>query len=145
MEAFRNLVAKQHVALKFISVGNFCFIPLITEKLLHVAGLHTTFLSPEEPGRVITQGGDLDNRIKTLFDALRAPKSIEELPKNGAPLADESPFYCLVEDDYLINGLSVTADRLLRSNVKPSDVVLLIHVMPKPTYSTLTTFGFTMG
>jgi hypothetical protein len=143
MEPFRNLIAKNNVRVKIIPLGNFRFIPLITEKLDHVAGLHITFLSPEEPGGVITQGGDLDNRIKTLFDALRTPKSIAELPKNDSPQTEEDPFYCLLEDDYMVNGLSVTVDRLLRSNAKPSDVVLLIHVTPKPTYSTLTAFTLT--
>src|SRR5208283_1880386 len=146
LEAFRKIHAtpRPHQSATIIVVEKFRFIPLITQKLVHIVSLHITFLSPEEPGGVITQGGDLDNRIKTLLDALRAPKSIAELPKNDSPQPDEDPFYCLLEDDNLINGLSVTVDRLLRPDADTSEVVLLIHVIPEPTYSTIGSINWTV-
>lgn len=36
--------------------------------------------------------GDIDNRIKTLLDALRKPKDISELPKVDLPGDGEDPF-----------------------------------------------------
>jgi hypothetical protein len=90
-----------------VSVGNFSFVPLITETLQHVAVLNITLLGPSEPGAVITLGGGLDNRLKTLFDALPAPSNQQELPRGGSREADENPFYCLLEDDKLITGLSI--------------------------------------
>jgi len=60
-------------------VDGVTFIPIVYEALFLVANLDILFLRPEEPGKIVTQGGDLDNRIKTLFDALRVPKP-GELP-----------------------------------------------------------------
>jgi hypothetical protein len=42
-------------------------------------------------GRIV-QGGDIDNRLKTLFDALRIPKTMSETG-GGAVADDESPFF----------------------------------------------------
>ena len=101
MEHVKKRIDQRREAAAFFSVGSFTFVPLISQKLDHVAELHITFLTPEEPGRVVTQGGDLDNRLKTLLDALRCPKNTGELPNNAAPGPDESPFFCLLEDDAL--------------------------------------------
>ena len=91
-----------------------------------------------------TQGGDLDNRLKTLLDALRAPKVLAEVPEHAQPSADESPFLCLLEDDALIDGLSVTTDRLLRPEENPSNFVLVIHVVPRLTRTALGAFTWTL-
>jgi hypothetical protein len=110
---------------------------LVAETLQHVAVLHITLLGQGEPGAVITRGGDLDNRLKTLFDALRVPSNEQELPRVASPQAGEDPFYCVLQDDKLINGIAVTNDRLLRTTKNADDVVLMIHVLPEPTYSTI--------
>lgn len=55
---------------------------------------------------------DLDNRVKTLIDALKIPKP-NELPKGAKPEADEDPFYVLLKDDNLVTHLSVETDVLL--------------------------------
>jgi hypothetical protein len=85
MEHMKQMIEQKKSSITRLSVGPYTFIPLISEKLDHVAELHITFLTPEEPGRVITQGGDLDNRLKTLLDALRCPKNLGELPNGAAP------------------------------------------------------------
>jgi hypothetical protein len=136
LESFRRLVDTNHVRAKIIRVGAFKFVPLITEALQHVAVLNITLLS-KEPVTVISQGGDLDNRLKTLLDALRAPKETKEIPAGDLPKPGEDPFYCLLEDDKLISGFSVINDRLLQPDTNPKDVVLLVHVAPEPTYSTI--------
>jgi hypothetical protein len=122
---------------KFVSLGPFCFVPFITERRANVARLQITILTPEEPGQAVTQGGDLDNRIKTLLDALRCPKTLDEIQGEN-PGDDEDPFFCLLEDDALIVELSVTADRLLRPKENPSNAVVLVRVIPE---STLTILG----
>jgi hypothetical protein len=139
MSHFKEMIEKRKEWATFLPVGPYEFVPLISEKLTHVAELHITFLTPEEPGRLVTQGGDLDNRLKTLLDALRCPKNIGELPANCTPTADETPFLCLLEDDALISALSITTDRLLRSPENPSNVVLLIQVIPRSISTTLGT------
>ena len=138
MEHMKRNIEMQKPFISRFSVGPYTFIPLISEKLVHVAELHITFLTPEEPGSAITQGGDLDNRLKTLLDALRCPKNQQELPTGATPAENETPFYCLLEDDALVSALSITTDRLLRKNEDPSQVLLIIQVIPR---STLTTLG----
>src|SRR2546425_13026292 len=66
-------VAAQTRALIFENVGPFAFRPLVSERINLVANLTITLLRPGPPGSVITRGGDIDNRLKTLFDALRMP------------------------------------------------------------------------
>jgi hypothetical protein len=38
------------------------------------------FLHRDAPGRIVRSGGDIDNRIKVLFDALRVPDVCHGLP-----------------------------------------------------------------
>ena|SRR5258706_9911337 len=122
-------------------LSGFRFAPLICAQLFIVAELSITFLRPEAPGSLITQGGDIDNRIKTLLDALRMPKVASELPASAAPSSDEEPFFCLLEDDNLVTKLSVATDRLLNPVQSTAEVLLLIHVLTKPTAVTWDNIG----
>jgi len=84
------------------------FFPLVRESLLLKCRLKILFLRKEDAGRVY-QGGDLDNRLKTLFDALA-------VPNKDQVVADDSianPIYTLLEDDALITGFDVESGRLL--------------------------------
>lgn len=102
------------------------FVPLVNERLAGVADLEVLLLRPEASGRIVTQGGDIDNRIKTLLDALKVPD--QNQASAGITGNIEQPFYCLLEDDNLITRLSVRADRLLESTSGPNEVVALIRV-----------------
>jgi hypothetical protein len=113
-------------------IGPLACLPLVTAQFNLVAHLDVTLLRPEPAGAVITTGGDLDNRIKTLFDALRMPKDPSELPKDTMPLPPNQPLYCLLEDDALITEVAVRADRLLGAT-DLSEVFALIHVRIKTT------------
>lgn len=62
-----------------------------------------------------------------------------EISPDEAPRADEDLFLCLLEDDALITGISVVADRLLRPGAAKSTVVLVIHVVPEEVLPTLGT------
>lgn len=110
--------------------GLFQFAPLITEKFNLVAGIEIILLRPEAPGSIISKGGDIDNRIKTLLDALKSP-SINELPNGIVPGTSETPFFCLTEDDNLITDLSIKTDRLLLNSSNTAEVVLLIKTKVK--------------
>jgi hypothetical protein len=118
-------------------VGQFRFAPLVSSKIFLIAELNIAFLRPEAPGSLITQGGDIDNRLKTLLDALRMPKVPNELPAAAAPGPDENPYFCLLDDDNLITSLSVRTDQLLEPVASPAEVLLLIHVRTKVTEGTL--------
>ena len=114
-------------------VGDFQFVPLISPDLYVVCDLNIFMLRPEPPGAIITQAGDIDNRLKTLFDALRYPKNVGELPNGATPDKSERPFYCLLEDDILITGVSVKTDRLLEPDASTHKVQLHIQVDTKLT------------
>jgi hypothetical protein len=87
--------------------------------------LKILFLRREEPGALVSQCGDLDNRIKTLFDALRVPKG-DEIAR-GTPAA--SPLHCLLESDTLITGFDVRTDRYLAATSNnPKAVHLTVQV-----------------
>ena len=92
-----HLDPKSKVGTIIRSVGAFQFAPLVCRYLTLVAEVRITLLRPEPPGRVITQSGDLDNRLKTLLDALKMPDQPAALPHDAAPSEDEAPFFCLLE------------------------------------------------
>lgn len=108
--------------------NGFTFAPLVSEKLGLVAELELQLLWPQTPGAIITSGGDLDNRLKTLFDALKLPSEPTALPKDACPSEDETPFFCLLEDDSLITRVTVETDRLLEPAVTSSEVALFLRV-----------------
>jgi hypothetical protein len=84
----------------------------VTADLALSCAIEILFLRPEPPGGIV-RGGDVDNRIKTLFDGLKMPREAQDLGPYLNPGADEDPFYCLVEDDQLITSVSVETDTLL--------------------------------
>ena|SRR5258706_4420439 len=110
----------------------FRFVPLISPSLHLICELRIFLLKPEAPGSLVTQAGDIDNRLKTLFDALRVPTD-NEIPKDAKPKLDEDPFFCLLENDSLISRVEVDSDRLLRRTEKSTDVHLDIRVVTRPT------------
>lgn len=115
-------------------VGRFRFFPLVNSGRNEIAELQITMLRPEKgPGYIVGQGGDLDNRLKTLFDSLRMPKNTDEIPPSDEPGEDENPFFCLLEDDILITKISISSDRLLESCESESYVKLIVYVQIKQT------------
>ncbi|HZL26497.1 MAG TPA: hypothetical protein VFC39_08205 [Acidobacteriaceae bacterium] len=107
------------------------FLPLVTKVGGLACSLDILFLRRDQPGGLVISGGDIDNRIKTLLDALQVPTERDQVPKEWMPSQDENPLYCLMEDDKLINSLTVATDRLLvprRDDESKHDVVLIIHV-----------------
>ena len=111
--------------------GAFTFAPLVSTSSSTVAELNISLLWPQAPGSIITSGGDIDNRLKTLFDALKIPSEPTALPPKTTPQADETPFFCLLEDDSLITRVTVETDRLLEQSVASSEVVLTIRVVTR--------------
>ena len=144
LDAFRDWLSPvpKHAEVSLIeTVGSFQFAPLISERIHMIAELDIEMLRPGPPGDLISHAGDLDNRIKTLLDALRVPREATSLPKNDAPQAGESPFYCLLSDDRLVTHLSVRTDRLLDDFAKPDEVVLLMHITTRALTLTYANVG----
>lgn len=121
-------------------LGNFTFVPLVTAQLNGIVELTVTVLRPEPPGHLITQGGDIDNRMKTLFDALTMPRLLNALPNGAVPLEDENPFFCLLEDDNLVTSLSVRTEQLLEPVVDQSLVDVFVSVQTGVTRQSMANF-----
>jgi len=110
--------------------GDFRFIPIVAKNLHLVCRLEIVLLRPEEPGNII-KGGDIDNRLKTLFDSLSIPP--EDQIKGMKPQTDEIPFFfCLLEDDIFVTSLEVRTERLLKTNPDASYAELFLTVKVYP-------------
>ena|SRR5258706_16042776 len=117
-------------------IGGFVFAPLVTAEVNAVAELALTLLRPELPGGLVTRGGDIDNRLKTLLDALSMPRLPNALPPNLDPATGEKPIFCLLEDDNLITNLAVRTEQLLGAATDPSHVDVTISVRTRVTRQT---------
>jgi hypothetical protein len=120
-------------ARQFTRANGFKFVPLVNKQYDLICGLDILFLRRENPGDLLLKGGDIDNRIKTLFDALRIPDG-PELPADALPEADETPMFCLLENDSLVTDLKITTDRLLRplrEGEHQNNVLLIMSVNVK--------------
>jgi hypothetical protein len=106
------------------------YVPLITRSRGLVCHLAITLHRREKPGGIIL-GADIDNRLKTIFDALRIPHSADEA---GSDTNRPDPFFCVLEDDSLITNLSVNTRELLRPATEHENAdyaELTIHVAVK--------------
>jgi len=121
------------------------FVPLVCEEFSLLCSLNILFLRRDFPMGIVSKG-DLDNRVKTLIDALRMPKSANELRGHETPAADENPFFCLLEDDDLVTSLTVESgmllDPLADGDGGDGRVKLVISVELKPDDITMFNLGF---
>jgi hypothetical protein len=115
----------------------FVWRPIVNEKNGLICALDILMLRKGAPGAALH---DLDNRLKTVFDALRKAKGPNELGEGTStgkqsPREDENPFFVLLEDDRLITHVSVATDMLLEPvpGTPPDDAVrLVIGVTVRP-------------
>jgi len=129
------------------SMFGFKFVPLVAKDLDLWCGIDILFLRSGPPGKVFERG-DVDNRFKTIFDALKMPRGLEELGdfKDKKPPTDEEPFFCLLEDDGLVAKVAIETDTLLEpiGGGIPSkfDARLVITVKLRPAKVTIANLGF---
>jgi hypothetical protein len=129
-----RISGSEALAARFERFG-YRFVPLVTEDFSLSCSVDILFVRPDPPGSLV-KSGDIDNRLKILFDALRMPTNLNELAGNTAGV-DENPFFCLLQDDKLITHLSIDTDMLLepvcgKSQVEVDDVRLIITVNIRP-------------
>jgi hypothetical protein len=86
------------------------FVPLITPRMEAHCRLAIRLGRPTKPGKLIYEGGDLDGRLKTLFDSLAAPKNEDQVERRDCSLPE---YLCLLGDDSLITDLSIESYQLL--------------------------------
>jgi hypothetical protein len=113
--------------------GGFNFVPLVEQSLSLRVSIDILFLRRDQHP-LIKEGGDLDNRLKTLFDALRVPETTDGL--GGNPQEGEDPFFVFLQDDCLISEIRLSTDNLLMlpNHKAPDakDAFLVIDVRLKP-------------
>lgn len=126
---FPELLESQNGVIR--EMGAFKFAPLFALNFNFLAELEIMLLRPELPGSIVQSGGDIDNRLKTLLDALAMPSQPNALPQGVGPDEGETPFFCVLENDCLITKLSVHTERLLEPTNLPSAVELTILVRSK--------------
>jgi hypothetical protein len=80
--------------------------------------------------------GDIDNKLKTIFDALRCPNSKQEIPKDWEQSDSDDPLICLMDDDSLISKIIVDVDRLLEPEADQNVVIINVKIK-----GTQVTFG----
>lgn len=123
------------------------FLPLVgTIASDEACALDILFLRRDQPGDLVKHGGDIDNRMKVLLDALRMPESCEEVC-GESPTTDQDPFFCLLRDDKLITELKIVTDRLLTpmaTGERLHDVYLVISVRTI-SFGTVVTMGGSEG
>src|SRR6266404_100795 len=115
--------------------------PLISKNNHLRCELDITLLRQQPPGQLLGEGGDIDNRMKTLFDALRIPSKAEAQQAKIPKRADGDPIHCLLQDDNLVTRINVETDRLLRPANDEYDLVAIIQVTIVLTMVTYGTIG----
>jgi hypothetical protein len=116
--------------------------PLITQRNDLACELAVTLLRQQSPGQLLGEGGDIDNRLKTLLDALRMPNTAEAQQAKIDTRHDNDPMHCLLQDDALVMKVSVETDWLLRPTADPLDLVAIIQVRVLASRTTLQNLSF---
>jgi hypothetical protein len=124
-----------------VEKGGRLFAPLVTQRLDLYAELSVLLFRQQPRGTLITDGGDIDNRLKTLLDGLRVPHGANEGQPGPDEAPDPNPFFCLLEDDSLVTKVSMESEQLLRP-ARPDEVVAIIAVHIKKT--ALTPYNLTL-
>ena len=122
--------AEQDLCAPIIKNGR-SFIPLVRDSLDLTCSLDILFLKKERL-RPLNDSGDIDNRLKTLFDALQIPDDNQSRGDTTKPPHD--PVYCLLENDRLVSDVAVRTGRLLGPQENDNHVRLVIDVAVKITH-----------
>ena len=86
----------------------FNFLPLVQKEVFLACSLDVLFLRKGGQGNIVING-DIDARLKTLFDALQKPQQRSECG-GASPTEEEKPFFVLLENDNLISEIKVTTE-----------------------------------
>jgi hypothetical protein len=123
--------------------GNWTFIPIVSKKTDLQCALDITFLRRQAPGQLIGDGGDIDNRLKTLLDALSVPPLAQQdfFREEVSIEPPDRTIFCLLQDDSLVVRLTVETDRLLRPTSSEYDLVALIQVSVTASQLTYANLG----
>jgi hypothetical protein len=107
----------------YLELGSCRFIPLIARLQRELCDLEIRWLRNEAPGAIYCSG-DIDGRLKTLFDALRIPHDEKEAILSRQ---NKASCFCLLEDDSMIRNLTIATGRLLEPMENSSDIQVNIR------------------
>jgi hypothetical protein len=69
----------EELAERYTRANGYRYVPLVREELDLLCSVEVLYLRPTKPGAIIRARGDIDNKLKTLFDALSVPSG-NQLP-----------------------------------------------------------------
>lgn len=116
------------------------FSAIVNKDHFAVAEIDILFLRPEPLTGLVDHGGDIDNRMKTLLDALSIPNA-KQLSSRYPHTEFDGISHCLLEDDKLISRLNIEVDRLLDPQ-DPKEVLLVLSVRIRRTKAVLENLNF---
>ena len=101
--------------MKIFRHAGFNWLPLATQANGLICKIELLMLREGRPGRALS---DIDNKLKTVFDALKKARDPQELGLGSSqgqqiPAPDEDPLHVVLEGDSLITHIAVTTDTLL--------------------------------
>jgi hypothetical protein len=108
--------------------------PLVCKPLHLLAEIGILMLRSELPGGHRNEWGDFDNRLKTLFDALRVPGVPQEIASNTRPSSANEPHFTLLEDERLSRVSTSKPIGLLARRIRIS----VLTTEPAPTRGAIT-------
>jgi hypothetical protein len=146
-DAFASGIVTHHTTIDAIAKHWEGYVPVVNGDWGMFCDLDILFLRAEPLGNVIKRdagGGDLDNRIKTLLDALSIPnRGTVRLKEGDTP--DPNPMFVLLSDDSLVTSVKVNSDRLLTTATDdPAETCLVIHVNVKTVDPLSAPYGLTV-
>jgi hypothetical protein len=115
-----------------VAVGGQVYAPLVTRNLKLTAELDVLLLRAGPAGNVLTGQGDIDNRLKVLFDSLSVPTPQQVKPCSDGLGTRDRPLHTLLEDDALVTRVNVDTARLLGHHA-PGHMRAVVRVDVRPT------------
>lgn len=133
-------------------MGGLNFVPVANHVHEFQCDLSMKMFRAAAPGAFIFSGGDIDNRLKTLFDALRMPHDVSQFPKEEPENLDSDSWpvlLCLLQDDDMITKISIESVKLLTETPtgyrKENYVELDIEVNLRPITPMYGTLAYLFG
>jgi hypothetical protein len=112
--------------------GNITYLPIASEEIHARVRLTLTLYKGIREDHPAYSHGDIDNRAKSIIDALCVPVQQSRIP-NCAPLRDT---ICLMSDDSLVDTLTVeTASLLAENDPTITLAVVVADILPAKTIS----------
>lgn len=139
-------IHRHHSCFYEVETCGFLGVPLVTSFNGLACHLDIEVFRRSRPGGVMAggdRGGDIDNRLKPLLDALALPVRPNQVP--GSLWGKGERLYCLLEDDALVSRLTIDLQRWDEEPATPAQedhVQLRVRATIKPYEPRLYHVGF---